>query len=1191
MLPAKVRSKLHGLCSVVLVCLCVTVLLVLSPVRQSTSIPAETAASGELEQVTPGTPARGEIAVGAKRVFEVSAGAGTLLRFSIDKGDLALATAVYGPTSATLAQHVSEDFESVELSVPVDVSGIYRIEIQSREKEGAPGLYELRVEVPTPITPAGRKDSEARQAMNKAGILRAEWTEASLRQSIAEYDKAAPIWTALGKLSSASQATLRSADVYFLLSKYTEAFKRYQSAAILAARAHDRLAEAKALSRMGRLYSFTGKNDLAQNHLSKALGLLSPVDANTAPAVKNAYGEALSNMGEVIYSKGNMATASEQFQRVLKLLEGDRKGEAKAHLFAGYIAGSVGVPEKAIAEISEALKLYRATNDRSGEGLALTLLGVSHSFKGEHEQAIELHKKAIGIFQSIGDRISEAIALNGMGQASEKLNDYSTARFRYEEALQTFHESGVLDFEAGTMCKVAKMYRLTKHLEQALTFYERCLQLSRSAGKQRTEANALSEIAIVYAAQQRNEDTLQQYQAVLKFYERINDRRGQAFALNELGSFLLQIGKKKEAADTFRRALSLSEKASDPSVTITTFYNLASAERAQGHLDDAYSSINSSLKIIEGLRANVDSPDLRASYFSGAQKNYELYIQILIDLDHARPGNGFAAEALLMSDKSRARLLVDLIRESGADLRKDAPKDLVSRERELRGLIQRQAQYRAELELSGKDPAEITEVENQIVQLRAEYQQRQAQIREQSPHSLALSRYEPLTLDQIQKELRADDVLLEFSLGDETSHMWMVTPDSFKHFQLPDRKTIEGLSTEVYKLVTTRQQAQIQESEKLLLEKAFQLSQILFGQIATQLGSKRLLLVTEGRLQLVPFDALPSQAESNAAPRYLLLDHEIVQLPSIATLRAIRASEKKNRDAADKVAAVLADPVFTSSDTRVTKSSLAPAVASAANEQEHPQSTLRALEGLRSGGPARLTHSSEEADAIAKAAPRGTTLVAKGFDATRETAMDARLGEYQIVHFATHGILDYEHPELSGLVLTMVDKNGVEKNGVMPLHDIYNMDLAAELTVLSACQTALGKDIKGEGFVGLTHSFISAGSRSVVASLWKVDDRATAALMADLYHSMLQKGMSPAAALRAAKLKVMQDQRWSSPYYWAGFVVQGEYTNHINVANNSRRNLGVIVLLSLLLISCSLMVLKVRANKKAQNTKKGSLMI
>jgi CHAT domain-containing protein len=149
------------------------------------------------------------------------------------------------------------------------------------------------------------------------------------------------------------------------------------------------------------------------------------------------------------------------------------------------------------------------------------------------------------------------------------------------------------------------------------------------------------------------------------------------------------------------------------------------------------------------------------------------------------------------------------------------------------------------------------------------------------------------------------------------------------------------------------------------------------------------------------------------------------------------------------------------------------------------------------------------------------------------------------------------------MVLTMVDRNGASMDGLMPLHDIHSLNLSAELTVLSACQTALGKDIKGEGLVGLTHSFMSAGSKSVIASLWKVDDRATAMLMADLYESMLQEGMSPSAALRTAKLKMMKDKRWSAPYYWAGFVLQGEYANHIAVSHYSwlRPRVVVVVLI------------------------------
>jgi len=530
-LVSTVRFKLYPLCTIVLVCLCVTVLLV--------HIVTETAASDESTQVAPGTPARGEITAGAKATFVVPANEGTLLRFSIDKGDLALTTTVYGPTNTSLSEHVSEDFEIVEVSIPVDVSGNYRIEIQSREKVDAPRPFELKIEPPISLTSAARKDSEAQQAMANAGVSRSKWKEASLRQAIEGYSKAAAIWTSLDNLSRASQATLKSGDVYFLLSDYDQALKQYQTAATLAAQAHDPLAEAKALSHMGRLYSYTGKNELAHEELTKAKNLLGAVDANSKPIVKNTYGEILSNIGEVIYSKGDMVKTREQFDRARKFLEGDRKGEARGHLFAGYIAGKIGARDKAMVEISEALNIYQLTNDRSGEGLALNALGVAHAYNGKPDQAIDLCRRAMEIFRAIGDRKSEALAHNMMGQAYETLKDYATALSNYEKAAQIFHDTGAFDFEPGTILKVAQMHMRLQHHEQALSFYERCLDLSRAAGQLGTEANALTEIASVYAAQGRTKEAQQQYEVVLKFYERTNNRRGQAVVLNALGTFLL----------------------------------------------------------------------------------------------------------------------------------------------------------------------------------------------------------------------------------------------------------------------------------------------------------------------------------------------------------------------------------------------------------------------------------------------------------------------------------------------------------------------------------------------------------------------------------------------------------------------------------------------------------------------------
>jgi len=185
--------------------------------------------------------------------------------------------------------------------------------------------------------------------------------------------------------------------------------------------------------------------------------------------------------------------------------------------------------------------------------------------------------------------------------------------------------------------------------------------------------------------------------------------------------------------------------------------------------------------------------------------------------------------------------------------------------------------------------------------------------------------------------------------------------------------------------------------------------------------------------------------------------------------------------------------------------------------------------------------SSEEAEFITKLAPRRSTLKATGFEANLSLVESGELSRYRIIHFATHGLINSEHPELSGLVLSLVDENGKPQDGFLRMNDIFGLRLPADLIVLSACQTALGKEIKGEGLVGLTRGFMYAGAERVVASLWQVDDQATSELMQYFYRGMLKEGLRPAAALRAAQIEMSKSSRWSAPYYWAGFVIQGEW--------------------------------------------------
>src|ERR1043165_1034888 len=238
---------------------------------------------------------------------------------------------------------------------------------------------------------------------------------------------------------------------------------------------------------------------------------------------------------------------------------------------------------------------------------------------------------------------------------------------------------------------------------------------------------------------------------------------------------------------------------------------------------------------------------------------------------------------------------------------------------------------------------------------------------------------------------------------------------------------------------------------------------------------------------------------------------------------------------------VYADPVFDSRDPRVTSR---PASELEARAAEPAKQLREAFRDLGFGGvspiPA-LPASREEAQAIISAAPPGTGREALDFDASRASINKTDLSRYRIIHFATHGFVDYQHPELSGLALSMVDEKGNPQDGFLRLHDIYNLKLPVDLVVLSACNTGLGKEVKGEGLIGLTRGFMYAGAHGVVASLWKVDDDATAELMKLFYAGMFQRGLTPAAALRDAQLKVRSQKRWESPYYWAAFVIQGEY--------------------------------------------------
>lgn len=1105
--------------------------------------------SADEKLLSRGTPMSIEISPDQTQIIDLAIDAHQYAHISINKGDLRLYFSLQNPDGHSILEGNSNNYETVELSLITDSTGLYRLTLHSLERGASNRQFVVVLDTLRRATSDDVADASASQAFATASQFRSRWTDSWLHAAVEKYKEAASRWETNRDWLRTANALAEAAEVHFILGEYRQSLEYYEQATRAAKKAKDATLGSLCLSQAARAQSLLGAADQALQLAQQSLTYYSATDTvSLSGNTKHAYGAILGYIGEVYFATGDLMRAGDYLERSEKLLTetGDRDGAARSRLFLGYVAVTTGDRERAMSQFTETLTDFRKVNDRSGEGLALTAIGTGYTFRHDDEAAMTLHREAREIFREIGDQQSEAITLNGIAQAYQNLHEYDLALKHYQQALQQFQESGSLDFATTGLCLIGQVYSASGDSKQALAYYEKCAAASRATGKTRLLAYAMDFIAATYAQNGRRPEALDRYNKLLHFYGKINDRRGQALTLNNLGDLYLAWGDVSKALEFYGRALPVSKQAGESGVEMVTLYNLAKAERMAGMLDPALTHIKQSIDLIEGLRSNLASPNLRSAYFAGYRQHYDLYIELLMRLDQERPGKGYAATALLASENSRARSLREMLAELGTDIRQGLDEATLKRERELQQLLSAQAQDQPAL----KSKEQASSNKQDLDLLRAEYEEIQAKIRHHNPHYESLLQPAPQTITELQSTLEADTLLLEYSLGPEQSYLWAVTNSSLNGYKLPSKAIVEAAALEHYRLLTTRQhvegdldqgyQARVEEADKQLDEKANDLSRLLLAPAAQQLSKKRILIVAEGALQYTPFDALPIPGGGPGVD--LMSKHELVIVPSVSTLAAIRA-DRRPRNTSSNVVAVFADPVFTASDDRLKSNPNDYQITPAEYSQSDNDSGL-AVVGKTRSGLNRLAYTSEEAERIRRAVQSGAWVV-EGFDATRETALNERTGTYKIVHFATHGLINAEHPELSGIVLSMRKPDGSVQNGFLQLHDIYRLRLNADLTVLSACNTALGKDLKGEGLIGLTRGFMYAGSRSVVASLWEVDDRATAVLMENFYSGMFRDGLTPAAALQAAKEAVRKQPGWQHPYFWAGFVLQGEYNEPI----------------------------------------------
>lgn len=818
---------------------------------------------------------------------------------------------------------------------------------------------------------------------------------------------------------------------------------------------------------------------------------------------------------------------------------------------------------QAIDKFEQARLLWRALGENYEEAVALYGIAWAYTSLGENQAAIGYFTRALSLMQEVGDQYGTAITQNGLGWAYIYVGENERASNYFFEGLRIHRSVGNQRGEAVALSGLAWTHALLGREREALDTFKQSLALRQAVKDRRGEALTQVGIGKVYSRMGEAQRALDAFNRALEILRSAtNDRFSEADALSNIGWTYLSMNRNQEALDNFRQVLSMRRATGDKIGEATTLYGVARSARRLGDLGEARARMEESLNIVEALRTKGTRQQLRISYFASVQDYYDTYIDLLMKLHKIDPAHGYDRLAFHASERARARGLLDTLTEANVDIREGVDPVLLERERTLQQHLNASAERQRQL-LSRKHTADQTvALAKELRDLTARYEECEADIRAKSPRYAALTQPQPLTVDQAQLEiLDGDTVLLQYALGEERSYLWLVTRDGLSSYELAPKAQIEALVRQVYSLLTARNTTEASETpeqkrvrvaraDSQYWEAAAQLSQMLLGPVAERLGTKRLLIVAHETLQLIPFGALPLPAPGSRkrASVPLLVEHEIVYLPSASTLSVIRR-EIKGRVKAQGALAVLADPVFTNDDERF--------------EPTQPNGTKVKEGALRAGQEVwrdvldaidsteeqpviphlpRLFSTRWEAKEITSLVPPKERLLALDFEASRTLAMDKVIGGFRIIHFATHAFINNVHPELSGIVLSMVAKDGQPQDGFLRAHEIFNLRLPAELVVLSACRTGLGKEVRGEGLISLTRSFIYAGAPRVVVSLWATDDKNTAELMVRFYRHLLgPAGMPPAAALRRAQVEIWKRAPTRHPYFWGAFIQQGEW--------------------------------------------------
>lgn len=941
--------------------------------------------------------------------------------------------------------------------------------------------------------------------------------QAALEKELAEAEQEVERWRKAGDSEKEIEALLVVGRVRIKMNQEDEAIATFERVLSRSDATGYRMGAVVALRNLGFIFR-NKKPEEARKYLEEALHRAEPIGDPALDA------ELLHLVGISFNSEAKYSNALTIWKKALHRAEVARDDNLAADIWngMGVVYTYFGESKKALEHFEKALTLARRSKNEGAEAAILTGIGVLHRRRGELERARQSFLDALAINDRNGEKGGAANVLNQLGGVYVDLGEKDEAFTQYRKALAIHQSVGSDDGVAWALFNIGQVYLTDKKPREALEKFAAAREPSRKGEQPRTLAAVLHGIGVAQLELEQTEEAVRTLEEALPLRRQAGNRLSVASTLLGIGRAYQKRGALDRAISSMEDALELARETQGSFIQAAVLFELAKLDRDRGRLQAALDRIEKAIEILESVRSDLPGDRLKSSFFASKRSYYDLYIDILMRLDRRAPGRGYKEAALGASERARARSLLDLLAEDRHEVTQGISPDLRRQEMEIAARL---SQVQGELidALSKQTPEEerVGALAEQLKLAEDERQELERTIRANHRRYAEVRYPSSLDLQGTQAFLDPDWALLEYSLSEEGSYLFLVTRDGLEVHPLPRSGEIASHVARVGSGVASpgRLGGYIRSARWLYEE--------LVAPVRPRLEGKRILLIAaDGPLHFLSFEALLTADVPGNDPAgfpYLLRDFALGYVPSASVLPLLTEAGTRESAKAAKELVAFADPVYGPGSPGVAESG----VPTRGALGERP--ALRGLSRL-----SRLRGSGVEVQRIAALyRPDDVTIYAGEGANERNVKRNPLVETAKRLHFAAHGVLNPERPALSGLRLSQIQGD----DGLLQVYEIFNLKLDAELVVLSACESGLGKEVAGEGLVGVTRAFLYAGAPSVVVSLWRVRDDTAPDLMLDFYKGLDQLGK--AEALQAAKLAMIRAGRHSHPYYWAPFILVG----------------------------------------------------